>query len=68
MRCAPAHCTASVTRGGYVSHSAVHGARPEVGCVIHTHSYASMAASALECGLLPLTQTGMCFLRIGYYD
>ena len=26
------------------------------------------AVSALKCGLLPLTQTGMCFLRIGYYD
>ena len=68
MHCVPTHCTASVTRAGYVSHSAVHEARPEVGCVIHTHSYASMAVSALECGLLPLTQTGMCFLRIGYYD
>ena len=51
-----------------MSFSAVHEARPEVGCVIHTHSYASMAVSALECGLLPLTQTGMCFLRIGYHD
>ena len=68
MHCAPAHCAACVRRADSVSHSTVHGARPGVGCVIHTHSYASMAASALECGLLPLTQTGMCFLRIGYYD
>ena len=68
MRCLPTYCTASVTRGGYVSHSAVHEVRPEVGCVIKSHNYASMAVSALECGLLPLTQTGMCFLRIGYHD
>jgi ribulose-5-phosphate 4-epimerase/fuculose-1-phosphate aldolase len=57
-----------VNKAGYVIHSAVHAARPEVGCVIHTHSYASMAVSALECGLLPLTQTGMRFLKIAYHD
>ena len=49
-------------------HSAVHEARPEVGCVIHTHSWASMAVSALDCGLLPITQTAMRFLKIGYHD
>jgi ribulose-5-phosphate 4-epimerase/fuculose-1-phosphate aldolase len=53
---------------GYVIHSAVHHARPEVACIIHTHSYASMAVSCLECGLLPLTQTGMRFLKVGYHD
>lgn len=57
-----------VNKAGYVIHSAVHAARPEVGCVIHTHSWASMAVSALECGLLPITQTSMRFLRVGYHD
>lgn len=57
-----------VNKAGYVIHSAVHEARPEVACVIHTHSWASMAVSALECGLLPITQTGMRFLKIGYHD
>ncbi len=57
-----------INKAGYVIHSAVHAARPEVACVIHTHSWASMAVSALECGLLPLTQTAMRFLRIGYHD
>lgn len=57
-----------VNVAGYVIHSAVHEARPEVACVIHTHSWASMAVSALECGLLPITQTGMRFLKIGYHD
>jgi ribulose-5-phosphate 4-epimerase/fuculose-1-phosphate aldolase len=57
-----------VNRAGYVIHSAVHEARPDVGCVIHTHSWASMAVSALECGLLPITQTAMRFLKIGYHD
>ncbi|MET1115228.1 MAG: class II aldolase/adducin family protein [Comamonas sp.] len=57
-----------VNKAGYVIHSAVHGARPEVDCVIHTHSWASMAVSSLACGLLPLTQTAMRFLKIGYHD
>jgi ribulose-5-phosphate 4-epimerase/fuculose-1-phosphate aldolase len=57
-----------INRAGYVIHSAVHEARPEVACVIHTHSWASMAVSALECGVLPITQTAMRFLKIGYHD
>jgi ribulose-5-phosphate 4-epimerase/fuculose-1-phosphate aldolase len=57
-----------INKAGYVIHSAVHEARPEVDCVIHTHSWASMAVSSLECGLLPVTQTAMRFLKIGYHD
>ncbi len=57
-----------VNKAGYVIHSAVHEARPEIACVIHTHSWASMAISSLECGLLPITQTAMRFLKIGYHD
>ena len=53
---------------GYILHSAVHKARPEVACVIHTHTYAGMAVSALQCGLLPLTQTSMRFLKVAYHD
>jgi len=57
-----------LNRAGIVIHSAIHEARDEVGCVIHTHSWASMAVSALECGLLPITQTAMRFLKIAYHD
>ena len=57
-----------VNRAGYVIHSAIHEARPEVACVIHTHAWPSMAISTLECGLLPITQTAMRFLKIGYHD
>lgn len=57
-----------VNKAGYVIHSAVHAARPEVDGVIHAHTWASMAVSSLECGLLPITQTAMRFLKIGYHD
>jgi ribulose-5-phosphate 4-epimerase/fuculose-1-phosphate aldolase len=53
---------------GFVIHSAVHAARPDVTCVIHTHTQAGMAISALECGLLPLTQHAQLFHgRLGYH-
>ena len=53
---------------GYVIHSAVHGARHDVQCVIHTHSRAGMAVAALKCGLLPLTQVAMRFGNVAYHD
>ncbi|MBK8321331.1 MAG: class II aldolase/adducin family protein [Betaproteobacteria bacterium] len=57
-----------INKAGYVIHSAVHRANHEIACVIHTHTAAGLAVSALECGLLPITQTAMRFLKIGYHD
>ncbi len=57
-----------INKAGYVIHSAIHRARHEIDCVIHTHTWAGMAVSSLECGLLPLTQTAMRFLKISYHD
>ena len=57
-----------VNRAGAVIHSAIHEARHDVGCVLHTHSWASMAVSTLECGILPLNQTAMRFLKVAYHD
>jgi ribulose-5-phosphate 4-epimerase/fuculose-1-phosphate aldolase len=58
-----------INRAGYVIHSAIHKARPDVQSVIHTHSRAGMAVSASCSGLLPMTQTSMRFhKRIGYHD
>ena len=53
---------------GYVIHSAVHEAKPDIHCVIHTHSLAGMAVSALKGGLLPMTQTAMRFDKVAYHD
>lgn len=57
-----------VNKAGYVIHSAIHRARHDVDCVIHTHTVAGMAVSAMKCGLLPLAQTSMRFARIAYHD
>src|SRR3546814_5417927 len=40
----------AVNRAGYVILIAIHEARPEVACILHTHSRASMAVSAIDCG------------------
>ena len=51
----------------HVIHSAVHRGRPDVACVIHTHTPAGMAISAMKCGLLSLTQNAMFFSGVGYH-
>jgi len=57
-----------VNRAGYVIHSAIHAARHDVDCIIHTHTIAGMAVSAMKCGLLPIAQTSMRFAKIAYHD
>ncbi|HXZ02270.1 MAG TPA: class II aldolase/adducin family protein [Stellaceae bacterium] len=58
-----------INAAGFTIHSAVHAARPEVGCVIHLHTEAGMALSMLDGGLLPLTQTAMLFQRqLAFHD
>src|SRR5262252_4295915 len=57
-----------INKAGYVVHSCIHAARHEVDCVIHTHTIAGMAVSAMECGLLPIAQTSMRFARIAYHE
>ncbi len=57
-----------VNQAGYVIHSAVHSARHDVDCVIHTHTLAGMSVSAHKQGLLPLAQSAMRFGDIAYHD
>jgi ribulose-5-phosphate 4-epimerase/fuculose-1-phosphate aldolase len=54
---------------GFVIHSAIYKARPDVMAVMHTHTIPGMAVSSLKCGLLPLTQTSHRFYsRVAYHD
>jgi ribulose-5-phosphate 4-epimerase/fuculose-1-phosphate aldolase len=57
-----------INRTGFVIHSAIHAVRPDAACIIHTHTRAGMAVSALECGLLPITQTATRFDKVAYHD
>jgi ribulose-5-phosphate 4-epimerase/fuculose-1-phosphate aldolase len=54
---------------GFVIHGCVHEARPEVNCVIHTHTRAGVAVSAQKCGLLPLSQHALrVHAQVTYHD
>ncbi len=58
-----------INRAGFVIHSALHGARDDAGCVMHTHTRAGVAVAAQAHGLLPLSQHAMRFFdAIGYHD
>ena len=58
-----------INKSGYVIHGAIHKARPDVKCVLHTHTRAGMAVAAMACGLLPLSQTAIRFVdHLGYHD
>ena len=58
-----------VNRAGYVIHGAIHRARSDVTCVLHTHTRAGMAVAAMKCGLLPISQTSIRFEgHIGCHD
>lgn len=58
-----------VNPAGFVIHSAVHAARPDVGCVLHTHTRAGVAVSAQRAGVLPISQQSTFVLgSIAYHD
>ncbi len=58
-----------INPAGFVIHSAVHAARSDAACVMHTHTRAGMAVAAQLRGLLPLSQHAMRFWkRLSYHD
>lgn len=59
----------NVNVAGFYLHAPIHKARPDLQCIIHTHTRAGTAVSGLSEGLLPLSQTAMRFHgRVGYHD
>ena len=57
-----------VNPAGFVIHSAIHAARHDVGCVIHTHTRAGVAVSAQKGGVLPISQQSTFVLgSLGYH-
>jgi ribulose-5-phosphate 4-epimerase/fuculose-1-phosphate aldolase len=52
-----------INLAGFCIHSAIHDARPDVNCAVHTHPPAGAAYSALAAPLEPLDQTGCSFFE-----
>lgn len=58
-----------INPAGFVIHSAVHMAKPEIGCVMHTHTQAGLGVATQRDGLLPLTQQALSIIaHTGYHD
>jgi len=54
---------------GYVIHGAVHKAKKNIHCVMHTHTRAGLAISCLKEGLKPIFQDAAIFHnRVSYHD
>ena len=54
---------------GFVIHSAIHAARPDVHCVMHSHAEAGLAVCVLKRGLMPMIHDAMPFYgRLAYHD
>lgn len=58
-----------INPAGFVIHSAVHKARHDVQCVVHTHTVNGVAVAAQKRGVLPISQHSI-FVRasLGYHD
>jgi ribulose-5-phosphate 4-epimerase/fuculose-1-phosphate aldolase len=58
-----------VNPAGFVIHSAIHAARHDARCVLHTHTLNGVAVSAQRAGLLPISQHSVAVIAsLGYHD
>ena len=58
-----------INPAGFTIHSAVHRARPEAACVMHSHTRAGVGVATQKGGLLPLTQHALAVIgHTGYHD
>jgi len=58
-----------INPAGFTIHSAVHAARHDAGCVLHTHTQAGVAVSAQQDGLLPISQISLLpYASLAYHD
>ena len=60
---------AELNSGGFAIPGTIHMARPDINCVIHTHTIAGCAVSMQKAGLLPLNQHALQVIGdIAYHD
>jgi ribulose-5-phosphate 4-epimerase/fuculose-1-phosphate aldolase len=58
-----------VNPAGFTIHGAIHAARHDAQCVLHTHTLNGIAVSAQKGGVLPLSQQSIFVLSsLGYHD
>jgi adducin len=60
--------TYGVNKPAFSLHSAIYKARPDIRCIIHVHTHAATAISAMKCGLLPISQEAILCGNVSYHD
>ncbi|XP_034457201.1 alpha-adducin isoform X18 [Hippoglossus hippoglossus] len=57
-----------VNQAGFTLHSSIYAARPDVKCIVHIHTAAGAAVSAMKCGLLPISPEALSLGEVAYHD
>ncbi|XP_029484449.1 alpha-adducin-like isoform X8 [Oncorhynchus nerka] len=57
-----------VNQAGFTLHSAIYTARPDIKCIVHVHTPAGAAVSAMKCGLLPISPEALTLGEVAYHD
>ncbi|XP_046723416.1 alpha-adducin isoform X4 [Silurus meridionalis] len=57
-----------VNQAGFTLHSAIFSARPDIKCIVHIHTHAGAAVSAMKCGLLPISPEALSLGEVAYHD
>ncbi|XP_031196923.1 alpha-adducin isoform X3 [Mastomys coucha] len=57
-----------VNQAGFTLHSAIYAARPDAKCIVHIHTPAGAAVSAMKCGLLPISPEALSLGDVAYHD
>ncbi|KAL5967873.1 Alpha-adducin [Taenia solium] len=63
----PGSTVLGVEQTGWLFHSAVHSTRPDIRCIIHLGTPATVAVSCMKTGLLPLSQEAIILGDVAYY-
>lgn len=57
-----------ISQAGFTLHSAIYATRPDIRCIVHIHTPAGAAVSAMKCGLLPISPEALTLGEVAYHD
>ncbi|PIO76119.1 class II Aldolase and Adducin domain protein [Teladorsagia circumcincta] len=64
----PGTTSLGINKSGFMLHSAIHSARPDVRCILHLNTAVVSAVASMTCGLLPLCQEAISIGSVAYHD
>ena len=59
----------TLNEAGFTIHSSIYAARPDISCIMHTHSRAGLSVAVSKAGLRPISQDALeVYDEVGYHD